>query len=106
MRRGASSNITSSRPASEVRTPGPSAIEIALRGAPALRDAQVRAGILHSVQKQISIQPGEVIDSMVLNAALGMADRACGDREDFRSEERRVGKECVSTCRFRWSQAH
>src|SRR3546814_15095785 len=25
---------------------------------------------------------------------------------DPRSEERRVGKECVSTCRFRWSQAH
>src|SRR3546814_20889988 len=23
-----------------------------------------------------------------------------------RSEERRVGKECVSTCRFRWSQYH
>src|SRR3546814_13895687 len=23
-----------------------------------------------------------------------------------RSEERRVGKECVSTCRSRWSQAH
>src|SRR3546814_11018750 len=22
---------------------------------------------------------------------------------DFRSEERRVGKECVSTCSFRWS---
>src|SRR3546814_16956632 len=22
---------------------------------------------------------------------------------EFRSEERRVGKECVSTCRFRWS---
>src|SRR3546814_18119711 len=28
--------------------------------------------------------------------------------EDFwqRSEERRVGKECVSTCRVRWSQYH
>src|SRR3546814_12352510 len=25
---------------------------------------------------------------------------------DFRSEERRVGKECVSTCRSRWSPAH
>src|SRR3546814_18534127 len=25
-------------------------------------------------------------------------------REDVRSEERRVGKECVSTCRSRWSQ--
>src|SRR3546814_14888858 len=24
----------------------------------------------------------------------------------YRSEERRVGKECVSTCRFRWSPAH
>src|SRR3546814_16376568 len=23
-----------------------------------------------------------------------------------RSEERRVGKECVSTCRFRWSRYH
>src|SRR3546814_20432181 len=23
-----------------------------------------------------------------------------------RSEERRVGKECVSTCRYRWSQVH
>src|SRR3546814_11449575 len=23
-----------------------------------------------------------------------------------RSEERRVGKECVSTCRYRWSQFH
>src|SRR3546814_4984443 len=25
---------------------------------------------------------------------------------DNRSEERRVGKECVSTCRFRWSPYH
>src|SRR3546814_11974612 len=24
----------------------------------------------------------------------------------LRSEERRVGKECVSTCRFRWSRDH
>src|SRR3546814_13410812 len=24
----------------------------------------------------------------------------------YRSEERRVGKECVSTCRFRWSPCH
>src|SRR3546814_15136548 len=29
---------------------------------------------------------------------------AAFDRE--RSEERRVGKECVSTCRSRWSQYH
>src|SRR3546814_13469326 len=27
-------------------------------------------------------------------------------RQDRRSEERRVGKECVSTCRYRWSPYH
>src|SRR3546814_17114698 len=27
-------------------------------------------------------------------------------RRRIRSEERRVGKECVSTCRSRWSQYH
>src|SRR3546814_10627110 len=33
----------------------------------------------------------------------------CNDRDDHnpsRSEERRVGKECVSTCRSRWSPYH
>src|SRR3546814_19212489 len=30
----------------------------------------------------------------------------CGPRHASRSEERRVGKECVSTCRSRWSQYH
>src|SRR3546814_9513026 len=32
--------------------------------------------------------------------------RCTGSRERDRSEERRVGKECVSTCRFRWSPYH
>src|SRR3546814_7605861 len=29
-----------------------------------------------------------------------------GVRGTWRSEERRVGKECVSTCRSRWSPSH
>src|SRR3546814_18219361 len=29
--------------------------------------------------------------------------KAVGAKYDVRSEERRVGKECVSTCRSRWS---
>src|SRR3546814_14979854 len=34
-------------------------------------------------------------------------DKASKPRfKDKRSEERRVGKECVSTCRSRWSQYH
>src|SRR3546814_11612127 len=32
--------------------------------------------------------------------------RACGYAAIDRSEERRVGKECVSTCRSRWSPYH
>src|SRR3546814_12925497 len=34
------------------------------------------------------------------------ADRSGVARARHRSEERRVGKECVSTCRSRWSPYH
>src|SRR3546814_14613290 len=36
--------------------------------------------------------------------AMGVGDAAGDDQQ--RSEERRVGKECVSTCRSRWSPYH
>src|SRR3546814_1076727 len=35
---------------------------------------------------------------------LGLAEEIAPRR--WRSEERRVGKECVSTCRYRWSPYH
>src|SRR3546814_8729263 len=38
-------------------------------------------------------------------AANQVFEAGCG-RLDIRSEERRVGKECVSTCRSRWSPYH
>src|SRR3546814_12203903 len=42
-----------------------------------------------------------------MNAALGIAFDGDGDRLGVvRSEERRVGKECGSTCRSRWSPYH
>src|SRR3546814_7671969 len=34
------------------------------------------------------------------------SSRSAVDRSTGRSEERRVGKECVSTCRSRWSPYH
>src|SRR3546814_17966806 len=37
---------------------------------------------------------------------LGHHVTAGGVARAQRSEERRVGKECVSTCRYRWSQVH
>src|SRR3546814_4259761 len=39
-----------------------------------------------------------------LNLALGFQPREAFSEQ--RSEERRVGKECVSTCRSRWSPYH
>src|SRR3546814_9464988 len=51
--------------------------------------------------------------AVVVPAALAIADeRGCSGREFLtamvlgRSEERRVGKECVSTCKSRWSPYH
>src|SRR3546814_2797106 len=35
-----------------------------------------------------------------------VCDNAAGETCPIRSEERRVGKECVSTCRSRWSPYH
>src|SRR3546814_18766001 len=32
--------------------------------------------------------------------------RLCRRKQQSRSEERRVGKECVSTCRSQWSRHH
>src|SRR3546814_20577698 len=39
-------------------------------------------------------------------AEAGRLDEALAIYRWFRSEERRVGKECVSTCRSRWSPYH
>src|SRR3546814_12583549 len=38
--------------------------------------------------------------------AVYLNDESAGFTDTRRSEERRVGKECVSTCRSRWSQYH
>src|SRR3546814_13953429 len=43
-------------------------------------------------------RPGQLVLDAAQPVRLARSDQA-GDR----SEERRVGKECVSTCRFRWS---
>src|SRR3546814_13653922 len=45
----------------------------------------------------------DVGEGLSLSARLAEAAAVVGDD---RSEERRVGKECVSTCRSRWSPYH
>src|SRR3546814_11801347 len=48
---------------------------------------------------------GEHTDS-VLRRELGLGALEVVGLKTRRSEERRVGKECVSTCRSRWSPKH
>src|SRR3546814_8895605 len=51
---------------------------------------------------------GEVLGHLAAHGGVA-ADRVVGlprDKDELRSEERRVGKECVSTCRSRWSPYH
>src|SRR3546814_5008976 len=50
--------------------------------------------VQNSVQKQLF----EEISGYIRNRTTSLAES--------RSEERRVGKECVSTCRYRWSPSH
>src|SRR3546814_8959694 len=54
-----------------------------------------------------SLAAGRYLRLTVTDTGHGI-DAAVMDRifEPFRSEERRVGKECVSTCRSRWSPYH
>src|SRR3546814_11252716 len=61
-------------------------------------DARDSAGEFEKVVELAGIQPG-----------MSVADVGAGEgyyTVRLRSEERRVGKECVSTCRSRWSPYH
>src|SRR3546814_15899117 len=54
---------------------------------------------------------GRTAEGIYLRGDVGSFDSvrglvSAGVATDRRSEERRVGKECVSTCRFRWSPYH
>src|SRR3546814_19824466 len=46
------------------------------------------------------------LDIALVGDAPSVAFAARGGKGRWRSEERRVGKECVSTCRSRWSSHH
>src|SRR3546814_13447589 len=63
-------------------------------------------GAAHSVDLIMYIFEGDVAGRRILDALLLAAKRGVRVRAVLRSEERRVGKECVSTCRSRWSPYH
>src|SRR3546814_20608039 len=79
-----------------------------------LRDPEV--GQLHLARvRQQDVRRRDVamdqLERIAVEVALAMRVRERGehlarDVDSGRSEERRVGKECVSTCRSRWSPYH
>src|SRR3546814_14764660 len=55
----------------------------------------------------VAVEIAEIAETEALEIARRITLRRRLDLDDFRrSEERRVGKECVSTCRSRWSPYH
>src|SRR3546814_13481821 len=82
-----------------------------------VRDAE---GQKMSKSKGNTLDPLDLIDGIALEPLVAKSTRSLlipqvrakvekrirKDYPDGRSEERRVGKECVSTCRSRWSPYH
>src|SRR3546814_14281990 len=86
-----SSDVCSSDLAADVAFPEAreDASEIAAEGADPAALAQVRGA-----RGRVAVEPMEHVRDVAV------------DVMDHRSEERRVGKECVGTCRSRWSLYH
>src|SRR3546814_10606041 len=54
-------------------------------------------------RRRVRLGRHDVGDELAAKVNLVRLRDVARDEDDLRSEERRVGKECVSTCRSRWS---
>src|SRR3546814_18917852 len=77
-----------------------------------MRISDWSSDVCSSDLKTIVLITNDVDEALLLAARVVILEPAGTLGETFpvdiqrRSEERRVGKECVSTCRFRWSPHH
>src|SRR3546814_19656986 len=65
-------------------------------------DADAKALHVREADEAVHIGPSPARESYLIGDRIIAAAKVTGAR----SEERRVGKECVSTCRSRWSPYH
>ena len=75
---------------------------IALTGKGGVGKTSISAALVKLLVEEF---PEKKILAIDADPAIGLAT-ALGIEPELRSEERRVGKECVSTCRSRWSPYH
>src|SRR3546814_15121406 len=59
-----------------------------------------------AASKGFAVDPGGIVPGIRLHAGFRQLWQDRDVKERDRSEERRVGKECVSTCRSRWAPYH
>src|SRR3546814_2528318 len=62
--------------------------------------------LLRNVNRNVLATPCLALPRTLSRPQRGWLGQVLGPRPPVRSEERRVGKECVSTCRSRWSPYH
>src|SRR3546814_14185456 len=86
------------------RTPHP--LELVDRDAGRRGDFLGRNPVVLAVEAEVHAVVGEGEVELLLGLGHGEGVGGGGAGADLRSEERRVGKECVSTCRSRWSPYH
>src|SRR3546814_20981953 len=84
---GAAMSTTTTHPAATIQ----------LRGMPSARTRRVTSVAAAGIVALVTWLNVHVFGDVAL---------VVGSGPDARSEERRVGKECVRTCRSRWSPAH
>src|SRR3546814_2266779 len=75
-------------------------------GGELLQQRQQRSDDLVEVRPVVAHGAAQAVERRVIDAHLGQVLFEGHHALLARSEERRVGKECVSTCRSRWSQYH
>src|SRR3546814_16494959 len=82
------------------------AIDGISRGGYVLRDADNARAIIMATGSEVALALGAQEQLAAKGIAVSVVSMPCtnvfDEQDEQRSEERRVGKECVSTCRSRW----
>src|SRR3546814_16694669 len=76
------------------------------RNAPNLQPVSALQTVTAGVNTRSFALFGQLDNHLTDEVTLSIGGRYTDEKRKLRSEERRVGKACVSTCRSRWSPYH